>query len=149
AVTHDTIEGGAGVDTIVYTGGNDVFTGGAGNDIFDVNALGTATVHLTISDLAVGDTIEIAGIDTGTATWNATELELGAGATLAQYLDAAAAGDGSGNSIARWFQFDGDTYITNDNTNTATFTATDAVIEITGLVDLSDATLATTVLTIA
>ncbi|WP_419185444.1 beta strand repeat-containing protein, partial [Lentibacter algarum] len=31
AVTHDTIEGGAGVDTIVYTGGNDVFTGGAGN----------------------------------------------------------------------------------------------------------------------
>ena len=150
AVTHDTIEGGAGVDTIVYTGGNDVFTGGAGNDIFDVNALGTATVHLTISDLAVGDTIDIAGIDAGTATWNATELELGAGATLAQYLDAAAAATtGATNSVARWFQFDGDTYITNDNTDDATFAATDAVIEITGLVDLSDATLTTTVLTIA
>jgi S-layer protein len=150
ATAADTIDGGAGVDTIVYDGGKDVITGGAGKDVFDIDALGTETVHVTITDLAVGDTIEIAGIDTGTATWNATKVAaLGASATLANYLDAAAAGAGNVNSIARWFNYDGDTYIVNDNTAGATFAATDAVIEITGVIDLSDSTLATTVLTIA
>ena len=60
----------------------------------------------------------------------------------------ASAGDGSTNSILRYFEFGGDTYLVNDNTAGATFAATDAVIEITGSVDLSDSTLAGTVLTI-
>ena len=146
--TADTINGGAGVDTIVYTGGADVFTGGAGNDVFDIDALGTSATHVVIADLTAGDTIEIADIDTGVATWNATEVTLGAAATFANYLDAAAAGAGNANSIARWFEFGGNTYIVNDNTAGATFAATDALIEITGSVDLSDSTLAGTVLTI-
>ena len=149
AANADVISGGAGADTIVYGGGSDTFTGGAGNDTFDIDALGTSAVHVTIADLTAGDVIDIAGIDTGTATWNATAVTLGASATLANYLDAASAGDGSTNSIARYFQFDGDTYIVNDNTAGATFAATDAIIEITGLVDLSDSTLAGTDLTIA
>ncbi|MDC0139168.1 calcium-binding protein, partial [Planktomarina temperata] len=146
--TNDTISGGAGVDTLVYVGGADTFTGGAGNDVFDINLVGTSASHLTIADLTAGDTIEIAGIDTGTATWNTTEVTLGSAATLANYLDAASAGDGSANSILRWFEFGGDTYLVNDNTAGATFAATDAVIEITGSFDLTDSTLATTVLTI-
>lgn len=150
ALTNDTINGGAGVDTIVYTGGADVLTGGAGNDVFDMDAAGTSSVYVTITDLTAGDTIEIAGIDTGTATWNATAVSLGSAATLANYLDAAAAGNGGTNSIARWFEFGGNTYIVNDNSAGATFVSgTDALIKISGSVDLADSTLATTVLTIA
>ena len=147
--TSDTISCGSGVDTLVYTGGSDTFTGGAGNDVFDVNALGTSAVHLTIADAAVGDTIEIAGIDKGTATFNATKVALGSSATLANYLDAAAAGNGGTNSIARYFDHSGSTYLVNDNTAGATFAATDAIIQFTGIVDLSTATITSTVITIA
>ena len=41
--TDDTISGGAGVDTLVYTGGTDSFTGGAGNDVH-INAVGADAV---------------------------------------------------------------------------------------------------------
>jgi S-layer protein len=144
----DIINAGSGADTLVFDGGSDEFTGGAGNDVFDIDALGTATVHLTIKDLTAGDTIQINGIDTGTATWNATKVSLGALATFAQYLDAAAAGNGGTNSIARWFQFENNTYLVNDNGAGATFAVTDAVVKIAGLVDLKDSTLATTIITV-
>jgi len=57
--------GGAGVDTLAYVGGSDSFDGGAGNDIFDVNATGTKTAFLKITDQAVGDTIDLVGISGG------------------------------------------------------------------------------------
>lgn len=49
ASANDTIIGGAGVDTLVYTGRADTFTGGAGNDIFKIEADGTKALHLTIT----------------------------------------------------------------------------------------------------
>ena len=105
-----------------------------------------------IQDLAVGDTIDLAGVDDGDAgiadgAFGAA-LTLGAGATLANYLDAAAAdttdtGGGTAAldvSIASHFQFEGNTYIVVDNNTAATFTSggtiNDSVIQIAGLVDL-------------
>ena len=114
ANTDDTISGGAGVDTLVYTGGTDSLTGGAGNDVFDINAVGADVGSIIIADVADGDTIDLAGISTGTiadvtaTNWDAADITgtLGASATLANYLDAAADGDGrlmpflSGSSLA-------------------------------------------------
>ena len=151
SVTHDTIDAGAGADTVVYDGGNDVFTLGAGADTVDANALGTSTVHLTIADLAVGDKIDVAGIDNSTADATVgAATTLGSGATFAQYLDAAAAYNSGATtaSVLEWFQFDGDTYLVVDNSDATTFAATDGVIEITGLIDLSTSTIASEILTV-
>jgi S-layer protein len=160
ANTNDTISGGAGVDTIVYVGGSDTFTGGTGNDVFDINALSTQAAHATVTDAAAGDTVDLAGIiDAGTlanvdyaagATWTAQEVTLGASATLANYLDAAAAGDGNtGNEILTWFEFSGSSYVVMDNTAGATFAATDAVVAFTGTSLLDDASVTNGVITIA
>lgn len=103
---------------------------------------------------AVGITLKVAGVADGTAAIADAALgaktTLGASATLAQYLDAAAAynsGSTTG-SVAEWFQFGGNTYLVIDNSDATTFAATDSVIEITGLVDLSTSTFATEILTI-
>jgi S-layer protein len=162
ANTADTISGGTGADTIVYDGGSDTFTGGAGNDIFDIDALSTSTVHATITDATAGDIVNLAtllgtaaDVDYSTATlWNAQEVTLGASATLANYLDSAAAGNGTtagggDDEIITWFEFGGNSYIVMDNTAGATFAATDAVVALTGTGILDDATLTDGVLTIA
>lgn len=155
SVTNDTIEGGAGADTLVYVGGSDSFTGGAGNDTFDVNATGTKSSFLTITDASVGDIIDFAGLAGTPGDFDVTindKLTLGAGATFAQYLDAAAAdnGAGTGTEVFQWFQFEGNTYAVVDNSDNTTFTeGTDAVVKLSGLVDLSDSAIVDSVLTIA
>lgn len=141
---NDTIFGGAGADTIVYTGGMDVFHGGAGIDIFDINALGTATVHVTIADLAAGDKIDVDFGHEGTIATGAlgAKITLGAAATLANYLDAAAAAaTGATNSVVKHFQFGGNTYLVVDSSDDAFFDAgDDSVVKISGLIDLSAST---------
>lgn len=152
AANKDVIDGGAGDDTIVYGGGADEFTGGAGADTFDVNAVGTSSVYLTITDAAKTDKIDFVTVSTGTiadATLGA-KVTLGSAATLAQYLDAAAAGNGGTNALVKWFQFGGDTYVVLDNAAGATFVSgTDSVVKLTGTIDLSTSALATEVLTLA
>jgi S-layer protein len=161
ANTADTISGGAGVDTIVYDGGSDTFTGGDGNDIFDIDALSTSTAHATITDAAAGDIVNLAtllgtaaNVDYNATNWDLQEVTLGASATLANYLDSAAAGNGTtagggDDEIITWFEFGGNSYIVMDNTAGATFAATDAVLALTGTGILDDATLTDGVLTIA
>ena len=152
AANKDVIDGGAGDDTLVYGGGADEFTGGAGADTFDVNAVGTSSVYLTITDAAKTDKIDFVTVSTGTiadATLGA-KVTLGSAATLAQYLDAAAAGNGGTNALVKWFQFGGDTYVVLDNAAGATFVSgTDSVVKLTGTIDLSTSALATEVLTLA
>jgi S-layer protein len=66
----DTMDGGAGADRLAYSGGSDTATGGAGADTFNVDALGTTTAHLNITDIADGDIIDltdVAGVLTLTA----------------------------------------------------------------------------------
>lgn len=149
---NDTIYGGDGADTLVYTGGADVFTGGAGADTFDVNAVGTKTAFLTIADAAKADKIDFVDVSAGTIA-NGTlgaKVTLGAAATLDQYLDAAAAGNGGTTALVKWFQFGTDTYVVLDNSAGATFVSgADAVVKLTGIIDLSTSALATEVLTLA
>jgi hypothetical protein len=62
--TADTIDGGAGTDTVVITGGADTVTLGAGNDTIDLNVTDVAVVAgtdtITIANVwAAGDTVAI------------------------------------------------------------------------------------------
>jgi len=153
AANNDTITGGDGTDTLVYTGGADSFTGGAGKDTFDINAIGTKTAYVTITDFASGDKLDLVGISTNGVIADASagaKITLGAAATLDQYLDAAANFNGSVASVAKWFQFGSDTYVvvTNDNANGFT-SGTDAVIKWVGTIDLSTSSFASEVLTLA
>lgn len=157
ANTNDTISGGAGDDTITYTGGADVFSGGAGNDIFDINHFGTKTSFVTITDINSGDKIDLVFLSTsGTiadvtaANWAAAKVTLGAGATLDQYLTAALDGDGSANELVEWFNFDGKTYIAVTSDNVAGFNeGDDSIIVLDGTLDISGSSITNEILTIA
>jgi S-layer protein len=155
---NDTITGGAGADTLIYTGGADSLTGGSEADTFDINATGTKTAFATITDLTKGDKIDFADllgtpadldVAAGAGGMGAAKVSLGAAATFDQLLDAAAAGDGSGTEIFKWFNFGTDTYAVIDNTAGATFAATDTVVKITGVVDLTASAVVDGVLTLA
>lgn len=152
ATANDTILGGDGADTITYNGGADTFTGGAGADTFALTAVGTSTSYLTVADAVAADKVSFVAISTGTiadVTLGAKQA-LGGAATFTQYLDQAAAADGSTNALVKWFQFESNTYVVVDNAVGATFVSgTDAVVKLTGLVDLSTSALATEVLTLA
>lgn len=152
----DTINGGAGADTLVYTGAADVFTGAAGADTFDINAVGTSTAYLTVADAVATDKLDFVGITTGTlanvtaANVALAKVTLGGAATMTQYLDAAAAGNGGTNALFAWFQFGGDTYAVVDNSAGAPFVSgTDLVVKLTGVVNLGAGSITSEVLTLA
>jgi S-layer protein len=73
---------------------------------------------------------------------------LGGVATFQDYLNSGTATTGTQGEIS-WFQFNGNTYIVQDNNAATTFTAaSDVVIEIVGLVDLSGAVAGDGILTV-
>lgn len=153
--TGSTVTGGSGDDTLVASGNGDVLIGGAGNDKLTAANLSTltggagndtfafaavdATLYSTITDLSAGDVIDLA---TGSG-FTSTKVSLAGAATFAQYLDAAivAAAAGATTKGAAWFQFGGDTFLVAeaDTSSGNTYGSGDAVIAITGLVDLSKA----------
>lgn len=138
----DILIGGAGNDTLYANAGTNTLTGGAGFDTFVV-AQNTAnsTTFSTITDFAKGDVLALA--DKGTEVFTAAKLVLAdTNATLADYLNAAAAGDGSTHGKISWFQYQGNTYVVEDMTAAATYTAaSDIVVKLAGLLDLSSSSL--------
>lgn len=102
----------------------------------------TAPALTTLNGLGKGDRIELAS--KGSAPFIPARLTLSDTAELGDYLDAAAAGNGSTNGTISWFQFGGDTYIVQDLNAAATFqhgASADHVVKLVGLIDLSAATL--------
>ena len=142
---NDTIVGGAGTDTINAGQGLDSVTGGAGADTFTVGTESSNYVYTTITDLELGtsgDTISgfSTGASTAAETFTTTAITLGSNATFVDYLNEAAKTTGTQGELS-WFQFNGNTYIVQDNNAATTFTAgSDIVVEITGEVDLSGMT---------
>jgi S-layer protein len=141
ATTADVLIGGAGADVLTANAGSDVLTGGAGKDTFVVaTASANANVYTTIADAASGDTLKLA--DKGTEIFTATKLSLADTASFQNYLDLAAAATATPatNGVISWFQFGGSTYVVEDMSNNATYTAgTDLVVKLTGLIDFSTA----------
>jgi Domain of unknown function (DUF4214) len=126
-----------------------------------------AFAFITLNNLGVGDSMTFGNATTGEltagASFGASQVNVASATTLAGALDLAAASDAmsqqSGTTAAGliaantgvldWFQFAGNTYITeavNSTSTAATHTAlgaSDAVVKIGGLVDLSSSTFAT------
>jgi len=155
AATDDTITAGSGADVLTYGGGADSYSLGAGNDHVNVDAVGTKTAHLVITDAAVGDEIDFTNSHNGNladaALGSAVTLSSGTTASLDNYLDAATTNTGGGStSVAKWFQFSGNTYVVLDNHNDNGYNAADTIVELTGLINLKTSEIdSSDVLTIA
>lgn len=164
---NNTIDGGDGNDAITVGNGNNTITAGAGNDTIvlgsgmntvDVGA-GTDGVTLvvpvngnaysTITGLgSTGDSLTL--VDQGTEVFTAAKVTQAETAAFRDYLDAAAAGDGSLNANIKWFQYGGNTYVVEDLSAANSFAdGVDLVVKLTGLVDLSTAGAAGNVITLA
>jgi len=141
--TASTLIGGAGADTLTTNLGLTTLTGGDGNDLFVIGgASANGGIYTTISDATAGDRIQLFDVAGGTEVWNSTAVALASTASFSDYLNAASAGDGSANAQISWFAFGGNTYIVEDASAGASFVAgTDAVVALTGVVDLSAASL--------
>lgn len=133
-----TVKGGSADDTITAKAtGEQTFTGGAGKDTFNVAAAVGTTPLVTIADLAVGDKIQLATAS-GTTTYTTTKVDVSAATTLAGALDLAAATNVTANDASvKWLQFGGNTFIVQDLSTATTLAATDVVVKVSGLVDLS------------
>jgi len=142
----DTINAGAGDDTITSGAGLDVLFGGLGNDTFNLT-LNASGIYSSIRDLNAGDIISVTNLGTEVSINGGTTMgaarSLGAAASFTDYLNAAAVTSvtPATNAVWSWFQFGGNTYVVSDQSNNTTFTAaTDFVVEITGLVNLTNST---------
>lgn len=136
-----TVVTGAGNDTITLKAAavGSTITTGTGADTVDVS-LAVGTTGTTVSDFATGDTLKFAAI-AGTYT----KADITAATSLTQALNIAA--NTATNGTVSWFQYGGNTYVVQDNDNAAnTLGATDILVKLTGIVDLSKATVGGTTL---
>jgi len=138
---NDTLYGESGDDLLSGGAGADSISGGSGRDTF-VFELGDSTLTDidTITDFTFsatsGDILRFA--DHGSESIVTAKVSTAAATSLAEALDLAAAGDGSTNAILRWFTYQNDTYVLEDMSVSATYdTATDIVVKLRGVVDLS------------
>jgi len=135
---------GAGDDSIVVSNSGATVTGGDGKDTIDVSAdLYSAAADITtITDFVLG-TDKITLNDKGTEVFNATKVDISAATTLETALGLAIGNvDGSTNANITWFQYGGNTFIVENQTAAGVVTdanATDIVVKLTGLVDLTNA----------
>lgn len=154
------VDGGAGDDTITVNAAvSTTLTGGAGKDKFAVAAatasstFATAPKTTTITDLALGDILSLgtttalikasAAITSATTLIGAIDAALEA-TTLITGITANVA-----QNTAAWFTYGGNTYVVREGDATDGLSASDVVVKLTGVFDLSTATLASDVITIA
>ena len=137
-----TLTGSSADDTITMGIGN-VITGGEGKDAFTATqATGAkATVSFsTIMDFGADDTLQIGSAE-GVQKVVVTE-EM----TFDQAVDTALA---AVTAEAAWFEYKGNTYVVADNGGSGdTFEANDYIVKLNGIVDLSDAVVASGVLSL-
>jgi len=150
----DVLIGGSGTDTFVASVNGGTLTGNAGNDNFNVGlavagaapgaGLSTSsTIAITtITDFTKGDKITFAGA----AAFTTTKVDLSAAASLAAAFDLLVAGNATD---IRWGTYGGNTYIVDDDGAGLTVAATDTIVKLNGVLDLSTSTLAANAITYA
>jgi len=137
--SNDTLNGGAGADTL--TGANlSTLTGGEGVDTFVVNIPTNVNSYSTVTDIETGDIIQL----TAGETFVSTAITLAATAVFQDYTNAAVNQLATDDEDAAWFQYDGNTFVVINDDQTDAVDAdfengTDAILMISGLVDLSAA----------
>ncbi len=119
---------------LTVSAGGDIVTGTKLADIFHFGsaiASPTYDVFTTLNSLTKGDQLDLGG---GTSF---SKISINNAANLYEALDQAAAGTAG---QVNWFQFDKNTYILRDTNVSTTLAATDVVVKIAGLVDLTNST---------
>lgn len=133
-----TVDLGEGDDTITL-GDKTTVTGGDDDDTFIVGIPTTANSYSIITDLEDGETVDFGIASVADAALD-DAITLQDTAQFNDFIEAATAGDGSAAGIVKWFQFQGNTYLVQDNSASAVFDAgTDSIVRLSGLIDLSDA----------
>ncbi|MEN9868345.1 MAG: hypothetical protein RL748_3935, partial [Pseudomonadota bacterium] len=137
-----TYVGGAGNDNIVVNKKNNIVTVGTGSDSVTITEQGVFLSNFTtITDPHPGLTINM--LDTGTERFDRNQVILSASATFNDYANATVVQISSqdSNGAFGWFQFGGSTYLVEARQATGQyfFQGYDAIIKLTGLVDLSNA----------
>jgi hypothetical protein len=147
------VNAGAGDDTITTASAtSSTLTGGTGKDTFIVGATvySTGPYTTTITDLSAGDKLTLKS--KGTETFTSTKIDVSAATTLATaYGIAASDTNGSSNGAIKWFQYGGNTFVIEvctANSTVVDLATGDLAVKLTGLVDLSTATLNDYTLTI-
>lgn len=137
-----TLTGSSADDTITMGIGN-VITGGEGKDAFTATQATGAKASVsfsTIMDFGADDTLQIGSAE-GVQKVVVTE-EM----TFDQAVDTALA---AVTAEAAWFEYKGNTYVVADNNGSGdTFEANDYIVKLNGIVDLSDAVVASGVLSL-
>lgn len=144
-----TVKGGSAADTLTTFDFATTLTGNGGNDNFVVSdavaktADASTAVITTITDFAQGDTITFAST-TGTTNFTSAKVDVSAAANLDSALNLATnANVTAGNAEVKWFEFGTDTYVVQDLSTDTELAATDVVVKLTGLIDLSTASVTT------
>ena len=133
----DTVDGGAGADVIDTETGLDIITLGTGNDTVTINVNSTKFIYASIQDAANGDILNAAA-NQGTET-NGGQVTLSSEATFSDFLnEASASATAAANGRWTWFNYGGNTFVVQDNSDDTTFAvATDLVVKLVGTLDLS------------
>jgi S-layer protein len=150
-----TVTGGAGSDALTAVGSNDVLiggagddtltganltqlTGGEGSDTFVINVPANVNGYSTITDIEAGDVIDLA--DGG--TFVSAAIDLADTAVFQDYANEAINQLVVNGDSAAWFQFGGNTFVVENGAGDAAsdfISNEDAIIQLTGQVDLSTA----------
>lgn len=134
------VMGGAGDDTIVV-GDKATVTTGAGADDIDVSGTLDTAEMVTITDFGAGDKISF----NDAATFTAAATDVSSATNLNKAIELA----DSANGTVSWFQYGNNTYVVDSGTTTGVDFSDDAIVKLTGLIDLSSSTLASNELTFA
>ncbi|WP_137136945.1 DUF4214 domain-containing protein [Rhizobium sp. FKY42] len=136
-----TVDAGAGNDTIVLSAAGGTVTTGAGSDTINVKDVVGSTNMATITDFVVG-TDKLVLLNKGAEAFTSTKVDVSAASNLTAALNLAAAGNGGTDAQIKWFNYGGDTYVVQDNSNSTSFQNADIVVKLTGTLDLSSLTVA-------
>lgn len=143
----DVIIGGSNDDTITASTNSSILTGNAGKDTFNVSvavAGGTANAAITtITDFTKADKITFGGT---AGAFTAAKVDLSSAANEQAAINLLAAGS---NSDVKWGVYNGATYVVDDVDAGAVMAATDTVVKLAGVVDLSTSTFTGNTLTFA
>lgn len=100
-------------------------------------------VYVSISNARTGMKVGF-GQAVNTATFEVSKLVLSSGAILQDYLNAAATGTDTTHSQLKWFHYQGQTFIVEDNSTSTNFVSgNDAMILLVGQLDLTSAVIST------
>lgn len=138
-----TLTGSSADDSITMGIGN-VITGGEGKDAFTATAAGAAPKAAesfsTIMDFGVGDKLVISGMTDLADDKVAVTAEMTFDEAVNKALGA------STDGTAAWFEYQGNTYVVLDATDAASdteaFAENDYIVKLNGIIDLSDAVVA-------